>query len=293
MIKMLAKKENRRRFIADVVKVLRKHKFDGFDVNWYPVDQKTKADFVLLVKELRETFDKEKVISKLPRLLLSVAIPPQIDRIKKGYDGKSLSSWVDKFHLMAFDYHGPWENQTGINAPLESEDGRSVNNTIHYLLDEQKIPADQIIMGFPAYGRGWTIDAKQDPKKIPSPSIGPSPPGPFTNASGHLAYFEICQMLEKDGFVSDWHELAQAPFAYKNGTNETVWISYDDQKSWHAGLDYVEAKDLGGIFVWTLDQDDFDGRCTASNGKFPLTKVASDRLGKGVDERLAVRAKKA
>jgi len=271
VIKMLDSKVNRRVFIDDVVKVVREYKFDGFDVNWSPVDNRTtKHKLENLLKELRETFNEEKHISKLPRLILTAGQAP------KRTDFHVESEFVDYYMVMTFDYHGPWENQTGFQTPINSLEIDSINNTIRHLIDDHHLPKEKLVLGLSAVGRGWTIDSKEDPKVIPSPALGPSPAG--AGGSGRYNYFEICQMLEKDGFVREWNELAQAPFMYKIGTNETIWVTYDSRRSFHATMDFIESMDLGGAFVWRIDQDDFDGRCSASNGKYPLTKVVSDRI---------------
>jgi len=279
--KMLANKENRQKFIADVVKVVREHKFDGFDFNVISRAER-KENIALLIKEMREVFEKEKNLSKLPRLLLTIAVPHDISRIKAGYDLKALSSFVDYFNVEAFNYHSHLDNQTGFNSPItDNGDGLSINATIRHLIDEQQIPKEKIVMGLAAFGRGFTLPITSVPTKIPSPSIGPSPVGPFTNVTGKLAYFEICSMIEKEGLVVEWDKVAKAPFAYKNGTSDTIWISYDDVKSYKTELKYALENELAGVFVWTLDQDDFRGVCKSSNGKYPLINLVRDRLTKG------------
>ena len=39
-------------------------------------------------------------------------------QIDTGYDVPKISRHLDMINIMAYDYHGVWENKTGHNAPL-------------------------------------------------------------------------------------------------------------------------------------------------------------------------------
>lgn len=65
------------------------------------------------MKELRAAFD-----DNTPRLLLTSAVPAGKPTIDAGYDIGGLLTVYDKWHVMAYDYHGAFENFTHHNAPL-------------------------------------------------------------------------------------------------------------------------------------------------------------------------------
>jgi len=279
MRKLLADVENRKIFIVGVINFVRRHEFDGFDFNWFP-EADTKDDFVLLVKEMREAFEKEAIAVNKPRLILTAGVPPQLDRIEAGYDGKALSDSLDYLNVMAFDYHGAWENTTGFNTPIfdNNGDGISINSTFAYLIYEQRVPREKLIMGYATYGRGWTVPGSSVPNQVPSLAIGPSPAQPFTLAEGVASYYEICELIERDGFIVDFDTEQRAPFAYKVGPNGGVWITFDNVNSYNEGIDWLIKNELGGAFVWALDMDDFIGHCTSSKGKYPLVKAIRKKL---------------
>jgi chitinase len=180
MHKLMQNADNRKTFIDSAIDFVRLHKFDGFDFNWIP-DTETKSDFVIFFQEFRQSIDAESDLNRQSPLLLTLGVPPGIDRIEAGYDGKALAESVDWMNVMTFDYHGQWENKTGFNSPLFDRDGDrlSINSTMMYLTENQEIPKDKLVIGFATYGRGWTLPSTSEPNSIPSPTVGLSPAQPF------------------------------------------------------------------------------------------------------------------
>jgi chitinase len=277
MRKMLENVENRKIFIKSAIEFVRLHKFDGFDVNWYP-EADTKDNFVKLAKEFREAIVSEAKSSKRHELLLTAAVPPHVDMIEAGYNGTALAESLDWMNVNAFDYHGGWENQTGFNTPMfdRNGDGISINSTFNHLIENQGVSKNKLVMGFANYGRGWILQSTSEPNSIPAPANGPSPPQMFTLADGFAAYFEICGLIENGNFTEGFDEIQRVPFTFKDG----VWIGYDNPKSFGEGLDWLIHKDLAGAFAWSFDLDDFVGNCKSSKGKYPLIKTIRSKLVK-------------
>ena len=62
------------------------------------------------------------------------------------------------------------------------------------------------------------------------------------------------------------------PFAYKNNQ----WVGYDDEDIVKKKAKYVSEQKLGGIMFWSIDNDDFRGKC---NGRpYPLIEAAKEAL---------------
>ena len=62
--------------------------------------------------------------------------------------------------------------------------------------------------------------------------------------------------LTAPSFERHYDEDAAAPWLYS--ADDRVFITYDDEQSLGAKLDYVEANDLGGVMVWELSADTDD-----------------------------------
>lgn len=61
---------------------------------------------------------------------LTAALGAGKDTMEAGYDLQELNKYLDHVHLMCYDYHGKWDNQTGANAPLHSTDPLDVNTVV-------------------------------------------------------------------------------------------------------------------------------------------------------------------
>lgn len=91
---------------------------------------------------------------------------------------------------------------------------------------------------------------------------------------------QICQDLKSDQWKVYRDETQKIPYAVNQGLRE--WVGYDDEISLKAKTDFLKAKGLGGVMVWTIDTDDFRGLC--GKGKYPLLKTLSRELNHGMIE---------
>lgn len=57
-----------------------------------------------------------------------------------------------------------------------------------------------------------------------------------------------------------------------------MWISYEDQQSITDKANLANKYNLGGVMVWALNQDDYDGICSAC--KWPLLNALSASVGR-------------
>src|SRR5581483_240950 len=88
--------------------------------------------------------------------------------------------------------------------------------------------------------------------------------GPYTNAAGTLAYYEICMNIKNGWTVVQDPTWKMGPYAYSGNQ----WVSYDDPSMVVKKMDYLKGKGLGGAMTWALDFDDFNNVC--NTGKYPI-----------------------
>ena len=122
--------------------------------------------------------------------------------------------------IVSSDFHGSWQNHTGLNAPLyrrfdEEEEDVMLNQVfllfiifslilsftfslkdsgVHIWLDNGA-PAHKIVLGLPLFARSFLL-ANPDQNFLRAPSMGNGTEGPFTRSPGFLSYFEVCKCIE-------------------------------------------------------------------------------------------------
>ncbi|XP_014243998.1 uncharacterized protein LOC106663599 isoform X1 [Cimex lectularius] len=282
---LVADEDRRKEFVKNVVKFLRVNHFDGLDLDWeYPAFRdggkpRDKDNYAQLVQELREEFERESSKTGRPRLLLTMAVPAGLEYIDKGYDIPKLNRYLDFMNILSYDYHSAFEPSINHHSPLYSleEEGEynfdsqlSIDATVkHYLL--KGADANKLVLGIPTYGRSYTL-FNEDSTDIGSPSDGPGEQGDATREKGYLAYYEICANVKNGWTVKQPKESAMGPYAYKGNQ----WVGYDDEAIVKKKAQYVNEKNLGGIMFWSIDNDDFRGKC--SSRPYPLIEAAKEAL---------------
>ncbi|KAJ0170307.1 hypothetical protein K1T71_014235 [Dendrolimus kikuchii] len=259
--KMASDPELRQTFIKSVMVFLDNYKFDGLDLDWeYPTKRgglpEDRTNFISLVKELKEAFEPKGYI-------LTAALGAGKTTMDTAYDLAKLSRYLDLLHMMCYDYHGTWDGVVGANAPLrglDSEDFLSVEYTIKYMLDHGVSPY-KLVLGLPMYGRTFIL-TNPDEKRIQFGRTAVHSTGfrgPFTGEDGFFGYNEICLEITNatSKWTHHWHRQSSTPYL-RDGDRV---ISYDNPRSIAMKVRMAIQYNLGGLMVWSIDTDDFQGVC--------------------------------
>ncbi|CAK5069823.1 unnamed protein product [Meloidogyne enterolobii] len=277
---MTSSKQNREKFIKSSIAFVRKHGFDGIDLdNEYP---DSKENFNLLLQEFHLASCNEKNVKN--KLIITAAVAAGIDIVKKSYDIATMAKYVDFINLMTYDFHITSENKTGYNSPLRTNDSLNIIDAANYWV-RGGMPRNKIIIGFPTYAHGFKLaNPNSKDLSVGAPASGPANATEFAQEPGVAAYFEICEMLAK-GAKDFYDPNALVPYLYQNGE----WFSYDNQQSYLQKIKWLSSQGFGGAFVWALDFDDFNGKCSGSKyGIYPLIGTIAKLLGQVKHELVSV-----
>ncbi|XP_050295310.1 chitinase-3-like protein 1 [Anthonomus grandis grandis] len=272
---VVADATKRSTLVKEVLAFIQKYNFDGFDFDWeYPakrdsVNPADKENFILMLQELKAAFQPYGYI-------LSAAVNSAKVNIDGSYDVAALSQILDHINIMAYDFHGAFDNYVGHHTLLYSaEIDAQYNNSewnidtgVNYWLSQGADPS-KINFGIATYARTFTL-ADATNTSLYAPISGGGTAGPYTRQDGVLGYNEICEAYPNR--VDIWDDEQQVPhFVVGN-----QWIGYDDKKSLGVKVDYALSKNLGGFMVWSFDTDDFTGLC--GEGKYPLINTIHTSL---------------
>jgi chitinase len=257
--------ESRSKFAKSAVQFLRDYQFDGVDLDWeYPVSggldtnitrPADKQNYTLLLKRIREEFNKAgKVDGK--HYLLTIAAGASSSFVANT-ELSEIAKIVEWVNLMAYDFHGSWENVSGHDAPLyedpkapETSKGLNDDSAVKsYLL--AGVPSDKIVLGIPFYGKGWTGCTNVARGEYQT-CMSPSKEGTWEPATFDYTDIEN-NYLNKNGFQSFWNGKTKVPFLYNKKTG--TFITYENEKSIGYKADYIKSNQLGGAMIWEISGD--------------------------------------
>lgn len=244
---MALTKASRDRFIQSCLKVLKKYKLNGIDIDWeYPVIEgqegnikrpEDKVNFTLLLKEMHKAFASKYEIS--------FAAGAFDDYFTQSVEWKRIEPYVSRVNLMTYDFVGGYSSHTGNNAALYStpRQKKAIDNAVAYLKKEH-FDLHKIILGIPFYGRAFKTEENNQH-------------GLYTQAkfikSIDYKIIKDSILIKDSPFMNYWDDTTKSNYLYHKNTR--TFITYDSPRSIKIKMDYLIKKGLGGAMFWELGAD--------------------------------------
>ncbi|XP_075167843.1 putative chitinase 10 [Haematobia irritans] len=231
-------------FKDSVLAFLKKYGFDGIDLYWVysDTDKDTetaytdKRNFVLLLRDLQEAMDPL-------NLQLGVSVSGSVSTAHAWHDVPRLFKFVHYVNVLVYNYTDG--TKAAHTAPFSGTDDNNVQMDIHYWLKSGNY--DKINIGVALIGRMFKLKEKRHNE--PGSEIATGRENPY------LPYYEICKLVQDYNRTFDDH--AGASYAYLDDN----WITYEDAHSLALKLDMIMEKQLRGIAVWSVENDDYRAQC--------------------------------
>lgn len=232
---LAASRQNREKFIDNITSFCIRNNYDGIDIDWeHPANDVDKKNLVTLVKETRAAFN-----TSGHTLIISMAVTAG-PWAGQWIDYDSLTTSIDWFGCMTYDFHGGWTDHAGHNSPLYASGGDncgSVSGGFEYLTKTRGVPKEKVLIGIPFYGREFNATRLY---------------GPATGGDVSYNYQEILPLIG-NGWTRYWDNTAKVP--YLLNSSKTRFITYDDSASVAQKFQYALDKKIAGVMIWSLGGD--------------------------------------
>jgi chitinase len=244
-------------FLTNLVSTMTTRGYDGIDVDWEPLPSTDFAQFTNLVSGLRTALNG----FSPPKLLTAAvgAYPPYGDSPTAQYTMfAALQSKFDQINIMTYDLSGPYGGWiTWFNAPIYDGGTRfpstgalvpSTDGAVSNFLAGGVAPA-KLGIGVAFYGYVWSGGAGTSTggAALPRQTWTTAP------AATAPAYSDIISNYYQPSLYH-WDTNAQAAYLSIDlpGSSNDMFISYDDETTCRAKVDYADRRGLGGLIIWHL-----------------------------------------
>lgn len=220
---MASEDQRRLSFANDCLRVVEEFGLDGIDIDWeYPTSDMAgisaspadRENFNCLMRDLRSVLGPDRLLT-----LASSAYAEYIDF-------RSCMCYLDFVNVMTYDMADAPKHHSPLYASENTKGSCDGAVKAHI---EAGVPAAQLVLGVPFYGRGGEVMKSRDYKDI-------RPEGEF---------------------VEMWDDVAQVPYlADKDGN---LLLGFDNPKSLTIKCQYIKDNGLRGCMYWDYNGDNEAG----------------------------------
>jgi chitinase len=254
-------------FVKNIVKLIEDLKYDGVDIDWEPIRKQDEASVLALVKDLR---------AAKPDLIITIPVnwvPTTIIMSKDLSIYKELSKYVDRLFIMSYSMAGPWPGWKvwhggALKGDTLTTPGSIRSSVSAYL--RAGVPEKMLGIGIGTYATCWEYPVKNPEQTVPA-TFYPTDIGTMSMRTLMDKYY--VKKYEK------WDAKAQVPYvSYKKAKGEwdCGFISYENEKSITAKVEYMKDEGLGGAIVWNIGTGYYPNK--SSSKRHPLLKAAWEAL---------------
>ena len=251
---------SRNRFATSAVRFINENRLDGIDLDWeYPNQPgagntyrpEDVRNFTLLLKCIREHIDvMARSEGRKEPYLLTIATGGDSVYVANTELGEA-SKYLDFISIMSYDLHNGLTSQAGHHtnlwlSDLDAPNGDATVRAVNMHIVAGVSPA-KLNIGIPFYGRIWR-------------GVEPVNNGLYSEArttGAGIPYTEVMKALADSAYQRFYDSSAAAPFLWNE--KDSIFISYDDEASLAAKMQYVKSAGLGGVMFWEYSED-VDGR---------------------------------
>lgn len=206
--------------------------FAGVDLNFEEMSKLDALEFVHFVKKLNQRLKQGR-----KKFLLILDVSYFNDRLM--FDYKELSSHVDYFNVMGYDFSGEHSDAPRSVAPLRSlGNNPSIETAVNDFLNLD-ITGEKLILSLPLYGVTWKINGQNR--------------GGQAVFNGQRIYSDIKSTYgtEYNYYLDPFSSSAYYVFQdQKTATNQICW--FESPESLASKYEWIQSKNIKGVGLWAL-----------------------------------------
>ena len=217
------------------------------------------ANYALLIAELTKEF----AAINRKDIKISIACSAVPSTLEHSNIKGLLAAGLYGLNVMTYDFFGtPWAETLAHHTNLHAleKDGWGVDTAVDYLIS-QGVSRDRINVGYAAYtrnGQNTEIESFSPLKGSYKPTEGEKTTGTFESGTTEWYdlinnYIDLENQKGRNGFNVYTDQVADADYLYN--PQSKLFLSCETPRSVKAKGEYVAEKGLGGLFTWTIDQD--------------------------------------
>ncbi|KAF1754023.1 hypothetical protein GCK72_020581 [Caenorhabditis remanei] len=243
---------DRSKLSDSIVSFLEENQADGVDLFWKWATTSDKSSYLLFVKELRL-----KLLEKNKEYIFSVTAAPKgiPDNWAVSFDLEDIIKHVDFMNIFSMDFFTPWRWQTGPTAPLYHDIAPRENFTVDYTMNFYACKlkeTSKLNLVIPMDASIWrNVKTEQTESEV------------FRNVERvngkeiNATIYKSRRLATESGIkfeAAAWDEKTKTSYMFDEKSR--TFSSFENKKSIEAKLNYVNEKNLGGVWLRSLNMDD-------------------------------------
>jgi chitinase len=230
-------------FVSNLVTLSQSVGYEGFDVDWEPLEKTDEPIAIDLANRLRAAVPK--VIMTIPIGYVNINLGADLTNYP------AIAAAYDQMNIMSYGMAGAWQGwKSWHSSPLYQQDSAtptSIDSSVK-LYVAAGVPKQKLGVGVGFYGLCYS-----PPVTAPDQALN----GATVIASdGTISYANIMANYYSAG-ARKWDSFARSPylsFSSAHAPDGCGYISYEDEQSIAEKASYIKSNALGGVIQWEINE---------------------------------------